>query len=247
MRDMVDQAFILGAGFGSRMRPLTDTVPKPMVQLAGKPLIDHVIDRLTSVGVKKIIVNVHYLADVLETHLRQRNDVDLIISDERDELLDTGGGVYKALDHFGDKPFFIHNSDSVWVENGHDNLSEMVKNFDPQKMDNLLCLANKNTSLGYDGNGDFLLSNEGVISRKPSDVASDHVFIGASIANKNLFEKSVPENRLKGPFSLNKLWDVSIAKKRVYGIKHQGIWMHVGTTEALSEAEDCIRQAELTL
>ena len=227
MRDMVDQAFILGAGFGSRMRPLTDTVPKPMVQLAGKPLIDHVIDRLTSVGVKKIIVNVHYLADVLETHLRQRNDVDLIISDERDELLDTGGGVYKALDHFGDKPFFIHNSDSVWVENGHDNLNEMV---------------NKNTSLGYDGNGDFFLSNEGLISRKPSDVASDHVFIGASIATKNLFEKS-PE----GPFSLNKLWDTSIAKKRVYGIKHQGIWMHVGTTEALSEAEDCIRQAELTL
>lgn len=242
MRDMVDQAFILGAGFGSRMRPLTDTIPKPMVQLAGKPLIDHVIDRLASVGVKKIVVNVHYLADVLETHLRQRNDVELIISDERNELLDTGGGVYKALPHFGDEPFFIHNSDSVWVENGHNNLAELIKKFDPQKMDNLLCLANKNTSLGYDGNGDFLLSNEGLISRKPSDVTSDHVFIGASIATKNLFEKS-PE----GSFSLNKLWDVSIAKNRVYGIKHQGIWMHVGTTEALSEAEDCIRQAEPTL
>ncbi len=242
MRDMVDQAFILGAGFGSRMRPLTDTIPKPMVQLAGKPLIDHVIDRLASVGVKKIVVNVHYLADVLVTHLRQRNDVELIISDERNELLDTGGGVYKALPHFGDEPFFIHNSDSVWVENGHNNLAELIKKFDPQKMDNLLCLANKNTSLGYDGNGDFLLSNEGLISRKPSDVTSDHVFIGASIATKNLFEKS-PE----GSFSLNKLWDVSIAKNRVYGIKHQGIWMHVGTTEALSEAEDCIRQAEPTL
>lgn len=242
MRDMVDQAFILGAGFGSRMRPLTDTIPKPMVKLAGKPLIDHVIDRLASVGVKKIVVNVHYLADVLETHLHQRNDVELIISDERDELLDTGGGVYKALPHFGDEPFFIHNSDSVWVENGHDNLAELIKKFDPQKMNNLLCLANKNTSLGYDGNGDFLLTNEGLISRKPSDVTSDHVFIGASIATKNLFEKS-PE----GPFSLNKLWDASIAKNRVYGIKHQGIWMHVGTTEALSEAEDCIRQAEPTL
>ncbi len=242
MRDMVDQAFILGAGFGSRMRPLTDTIPKPMVQLAGKPLIDHVINRLTSVGVKKIVVNVHYLADVLETHLRQRNDVELIISDERDELLDTGGGIYKALPHFGDEPFFIHNSDSVWVENGHDNLAELIKKFDPQKMDNLLCLANKNTSLGYDGNGDFLLSNEGLISRKPSDVTSDHVFIGASIATKNLFKKS-PE----GSFSLNKLWDASIAQNRVYGIKHRGIWMHVGTTEALSDAEDCIRQAEPTL
>ncbi len=239
---MIEQAFILGAGFGSRMRPLTDTIPKPMVKLADKPLIDHVIDRLTSVGVKKIVINVHYLADVLETHLRQRRDVEIIISDERDELLDTGGGVLKALGHFGNEPFFIHNSDSVWVENEQNNLAEMVKEFDPQKMDNLLCLANKNTSLGYDGNGDFLLSNEGLISRKPSDVPSDHVFIGASIATKNLFEKCP-----KGSFSLNKLWDASIAKKRVYGIRHQGIWMHVGTTEALSEAEDCIRQAEPTL
>ena len=239
---MIKQAFILGAGFGSRMRPLTDTIPKPMVPLAGKPLIDHVIDRLTSVGVEKIVVNVHYLADVLENHLRKKNDVEIIISDERDELLDTGGGVLKALHHFGDEPFFIHNSDSVWVENGHNNLAEMVKLFDPQKMDNLLCLANRHTSLGYDGNGDFLLSNEGLISRKPKEVASDHVFIGASLATKNLFDQSP-----KGAFSLNKLWDAAIAKNRVYGIKHQGIWMHVGTTEALSQAEDCIRQSELTL
>ena len=242
MREMIKQAFILGAGFGSRMRPLTDTIPKPMVPLAGKPLIDHVIDRLTSVGVEKIVVNVHYLADVLENHLRKKNDVEIIISDERDELLDTGGGVLKALHHFGDEPFFIHNSDSVWVENGHNNLAEMVKLFDPQKMDNLLCLANRHTSLGYDGNGDFLLSNEGLISRKPKEVASDHVFIGASLATKNLFDQSP-----KGAFSLNKLWDAAIAKNRVYGIKHQGIWMHVGTTEALSQAEDCIRQSELTL
>ena len=239
---MIKQAFILGAGFGSRMRPLTDTIPKPMVPLAGKPLIDHVIDRLTSVGVERIVVNVHYLADVLENHLRQRNDIEIIISDERDELLDTGGGVLKALHHFGDEPFFIHNSDSVWVENGHNNLAEMVKLFDPNKMDNLLCLANRHTSLGYDGNGDFLLSNEDLISRKPKEVASDHVFIGASLATKSLFDQSP-----KGAFSLNKLWDAAIAKNRVYGIKHQGIWMHVGTTEALSDAEDCIRQSELTL
>lgn len=239
---MIKQAFILGAGFGSRMRPLTDTIPKPMVPLAGKPLIDHVIDRLTSVGVERIVVNVHYLADVLENHLRKKNDVEIIISDERDELLDTGGGVLKALHHFGDEPFFIHNSDSVWVENGHNNLAEMVKLFDPKKMDNLLCLANRHTSLGYDGNGDFLLSDEGLISRKPKEVASDHVFIGASLATKSLFDQSP-----KGAFSLNKLWDAAIVNNRVYGIKHQGIWMHVGTTEALSDAEDCIRQSELTL
>ena len=237
----IKQAFILGAGFGSRMRPLTDTIPKPMVELAGKPLIDHVIDRLISVGVSKIVVNVHYLADVLETHLQQRKGIELIISDERDELLDTGGGVYKALHHFGNEPFFIHNSDSVWIEEGQNNLAEMIKRFDAEKMDNLLCLANRQTSLGYDGNGDFLLDEEGHISRKPKDIASDHVFIGASIATRNLFE-----NAPEGPFSLNKLWDASIAEKRVYGMEHQGIWMHVGTTEALSEAEDCIRQAEPT-
>ena len=148
MSQTIKQAFILGAGFGSRMRPLTDTIPKPMVGLAGKPLIDHVIDRLISVGVTKVVVNVHYLADVLETHLRHRKDIELHISDERDELLDTGGGVHKALHHFGDEPFFIHNSDSVWIEKGHNNLAEMVKRFDPQKMDNLLCLANRQTSLG---------------------------------------------------------------------------------------------------
>lgn len=239
---MVKQAFILGAGFGSRMRPLTDTIPKPMVPLAGKPLIDHVIDRLTSVGVEKIVVNVHYLADVLETHLRQINGPEIIISDERAELLDTGGGVKKALEHFGNEPFFIHNSDSVWVEREQNNLAEMVKIFNSKTMDNLLCLANRQTSLGYDGNGDFLLDKEGLISRKPSDVASDHVFIGASIATSNLFQSS-PD----GAFSLNKLWDASIAKNRVYGLQHQGIWMHVGTTDALSDAEDCIRQAELTL
>ncbi len=238
---MVKQAFILGAGFGSRMRPLTDHTPKPLVALAGKPMIDHVIDRLVSVGVEKIIVNVHYLADQLETHLKQKNNAEFIISDERDLLLDTGGGVKKALTHFSDEPFFIHNSDSTWIEQGHNNLAAMISNFSPSRMDNLLCLANRNNSIGYSGTGDFELSETGLISRKQAGVSTDHVFIGVSIATKALFANS-PE----GPFSLNMLWDQAIASQRLYGVHHQGIWMHVGTTEALSEAEHCIKTTNPT-
>lgn len=238
---MVKQAFILGAGFGSRMRPLTDKIPKPLVPLAGKPLIDHVISRLTNVGVEKIVVNVHYLADQLEEHLRKNKQCEIIISDEREHLLDTGGGAKKALQHFGSDPFFIHNSDSVWIEDGQNNLQNLLNAFDNTRMDNILCLANRHTCLGYDGKGDFILNDNGLIERKPKETDTDYVFIGASIATPALFN-----NAPEGAFSLNKLWDTAIRNERLYGIKHQGLWMHVGTTEALSEAEDCIKKAAAT-
>ncbi len=231
----IKQAFILGAGMGSRMRPLTDTMPKPLVPLNGQPLIEHVIERLKAVGVEKIIVNVHYLADPLEIHLQTHKDIKVIISDERDCLLDTGGGLIKASPYLDDAPFFIHNSDSVWLENQGtqlSNLSRLVQAFDPDKMDSLLLLANRHTSLGYDGKGDFLLNQDGTLKRRSEGQETDYVFAGVSIATPN-FLNGAPS----GPFSLNHLWNQAISKNKLYGLKHEGLWMHVGTPEALTEAE----------
>ncbi len=238
---LIKQAFILGAGQGSRMRPLTETRPKPLVELAGKPLIDHVIERLVTAGAEKIVVNVHYLADQLEAHLSARAHPEIIITSEREQLLDTGGGAAKALEYFGDKPFFIHNSDSVWLEKQIENLAEMVKMFDPEKMDALLLLADKTTSLGYDGEGDFSIMEDGTIKRRQPGEATDYVFAGASIAAPPLFK-----DHPTGPFSLNLLWDRAIDQSRVFGLKHQGTWMHVGTSGALAEAEHCIKQHSLS-
>lgn len=244
---MIKHAFILGAGFGSRMRPLTETTPKPLIKLGGKALIDHVIEGLVSVGVEQIIVNVHYLADQLEAHLKNHAFKNIIISDERAELLDTGGGAFKALHHFNNEPFFIHNSDSVWIEHGAQpegishNLSAMVKGFDASQMDCLMLLANRHNSLGYSGKGDFLMDQHQLIKRRPKEMATDHVFAGVSINTTDLFANS-PE----GAFSLNLLWDKSIEQGRVKGIPHQGKWMHVGTKEALAEAEACLIKAQQT-
>lgn len=244
---MIKHAFILGAGFGSRMRPLTDTTPKPLVKLGGKALIDHVIEGLLSVGVENIVVNVHYLADQLENHLKKHKHKGIIISDERAEILDTGGGAKKALDYFQGEPFFIHNSDSVWIEPRsnnravNQNLSNMVKAFDEATTDCLMLLANRHKSLGYSGKGDFLINEDQQLQRRPKDQSTDHVFAGVSINRPELFQAS-PE----GPFSLNLLWDRAIAKGRVRGVHHQGKWMHVGTTDALNEAEHCLLAAQQT-
>lgn len=237
----IKQAFILGAGHGSRMRPITDTMPKPMVPLGNKPLIDHVIDRLKKVGVEKFIVNVHYLADQLEAHLKARTDIKLIISDERSALLDTGGGLINAVHHLDNAPFFIHNSDSVWIEQAgakKSNLTRMVEMFDANKMQSLMLLADREKSLGYDGKGDFELREDNRLTRRRGDVTTDYVFAGASIAHPSLLQDAPT-----GAFSLNKLWDKALENKTVYGIKHEGLWMHVGTPQSLDEAEKCLQQA----
>lgn len=238
---MIKNAFILGAGFGSRMRPLTETTPKPLIKLAGKALIDHVIEGLIDVGVTRIVVNVHYLADQLEDHLAGYSTPEIIISDERSEILDTGGGAAKALPFFGDEPFFIHNSDTVWIEGEGRNLAHMLNAFDPTAMDCLMLLANRHTSLGYDGKGDFLLGQDNRITRRPKDTASDFVFAGVSINTPKLFTRH-PE----GAFSLNELWDNAIATGRAHGIRHQGKWMHVGTSKSLEDAEHCISASRCT-
>ncbi|MDX2159532.1 MAG: nucleotidyltransferase family protein [Hyphomicrobiaceae bacterium] len=230
-------AFVLAAGLGTRMRPLTDHVPKPLVRLAGRALIDHVLDRIAEAGIAEAVVNVHYLADLIETHLATRNRPRVSISDEREALLETGGGVRKALGRLAPGPFLVHNSDTVWIEREGCNLRRLIETFDAERMDGLLLLADRTTSLGYAGRGDFLLDGQGRITKPAKGETVSHVFAGASIATPRLMRET-PD----GPFSLNLVWDRAIAEGRLYGIELNGTWMHVGDPSALARAEALIER-----
>lgn len=227
-------AMVLAAGYGERMRPLTDTMPKPLVPLLDRALVDHVLDRLAAAGVETAVVNVHYLPEQIEAHLRARDGrgPKTIISDERELLLDTGGGATKALSLLGEGPFFIHNSDSVWREGVTPALSQMLRLWDPARMDCLLLLAPLSTSVGYHARGDFDMAPDGRLSRRGERPLVPFAFAGVSLCTAALFE-----NTPQGPFSLNILWDRALAKERLYGVRLEGRWMHVGTPEALKEAE----------
>jgi MurNAc alpha-1-phosphate uridylyltransferase len=217
------------------MRPLTLRMPKPLVPLAGRPLVNHVLDRLAGAGVTTAIVNVHYLPEQLETHLaaRKGKPPEILVSDERGVLLDTGGGAKKALPLLGPGPFFIHNADSVWSEGPTPALSRMLRLWDPAAMDCLLLLAPVATSIGYNAKGDFAMSPDGRLTRRKKAEPVPFAFAGVSLCDERLF-KNAPE----GTFSLNLLWDRALAKGRLYGMRLDGRWMHVGTPEALADAEN---------
>jgi len=238
MTDKVTTAMVLAAGLGTRMRPLTDTMPKPLVPLKGKPLLDHVLGRLTAGGIKRAVVNVHHFADQIETHLAGRTKPVITISDERGELLDTGGGVVKALPLLGRAPFLIHNSDSVWVDGVGSNIARLAAAFDPKRMDSLLLLALGATSIGYDGHGDFLMAPDGVLTRRPERDEAPFAFTGVSIAHPRLFDDAP-----KGRFSLNVLWDRAIERGRLFGLRLDGVWMHVGTPQSVEDAESWMDRA----
>jgi MurNAc alpha-1-phosphate uridylyltransferase len=231
---------VLAAGLGKRMRPLTETTPKPMVRLKGRALIDHVLDRMAAAGVPRAVVNVHYLAGTLEAHLSQRKRPQIVISDERGQILDTGGGVVRALPKLGPEPFLIHNSDSVWIEGVGSNLERLFAAWDSDTMDSLMLLASAATSLGYDGQGDFAMANNGRLVRRGERQMAPFVFTGVSIAHPRMFE-----NAPQGAFSLNRVWDAAIEQGRLYGIRLDGLWMHVGTPEALIEAERWIESEDV--
>lgn len=231
-----DAAMVLAAGMGTRMRPLTDTRPKPLVELGGRALLDHVLDRLADAGIARAVVNVHYRAEQIETHLAGRARPQILISDEREEILDTGGGVFKALGLLGPGSFFVHNSDSVWIEDASPALVAMAAAWDEEKMDALLLLAPAERSIGFAGAGDFVMEDDGRLARRGTRETAPYIFAGVSIAHPRLLEGS-PE----GPFSLNKPWDEAIAAARLYGLRLEGLWMHVGTPEALSEAEALLK------
>lgn len=235
MGAVLQTAMVLAAGLGTRMRPLTDSVPKPLVRVAGKPLIDHVLDRLATAGVRHAIVNAHHLADQLIAHVALRTMPRTKISDERDHLLDSGGGVLKALPLLGPAPFLIHNCDSIWTESTVSNLGRLAGCWDENTMDCLLLLAPAATSLGYHGRGDFALEASGQIRRPATQESVPFVFAGVSVAHPRLFEGAPA-----GPFSLNRPWDQAIARGRAFGMVLEGRWMHVGDPAAVAAAEGWI-------
>jgi MurNAc alpha-1-phosphate uridylyltransferase len=230
--DAITRALVLAAGYGKRMRPLTDHLPKPLVTLGGKPLLDHVLDRLAEAGIADAIVNVHYLPEQIEAHLATRAAPRITISDERAEILDTGGAVNKVRHLLGATPFFVHNSDSVWVEGAGSTLARMTDYWDGERMDSLLLLARADDSLGYDGRGDFHMDDTGQVRRRGRDETAPYVFAGVSINHPRLFADTPA-----GAYSINRVWDKALASGRLAAICHDGLWMHVGTPEALIEAE----------
>jgi MurNAc alpha-1-phosphate uridylyltransferase len=227
---------VLAAGLGERMRPLTATRPKPLIEVAGKALIDHMLDRLVEAGVETAVVNVHYFAEQIERHLAARTAPRIVISDERGALLDTGGGVVKALPLLGDAPFFHCNADTIWIDGVAPNLTRLADAFDAGAMDALLLLASTSGSIGYSGRGDFTMAADGRLTRRVERGVTPFVYAGAAILAPALFA-GAPQ----GAFSLNRLFDRAIEHGRLYGLRLDGVWMHVGTPDAIAQAEAAIR------
>lgn len=226
-----DTAMVMAAGLGKRMRPLTATQPKPMVRVAGKPLIDHTLDRLAEAGVGKAVVNVHYLADALEAHMLPRRAPAVTISDERSELLETGGGMIKALPHLPD-PFFCLNSDNIWLDGPRNALAELSSRWDAETMDALLLVVPHARAMNFDGKGDFHLDGLGRITRRKSGRIAPFIYTGIQIVSHRLL-RDAPEGR----FSTNLLWNRAQEEGRLYGLPFTGLWFEVGTPQAIRPTE----------
>lgn len=230
-------AMVLAAGLGLRMRPITDKTPKPLVTVAGRTLLDHSLDRLAMAGVEKVIVNIHHLGDMIEQHLSKRTDMDITISSEKEDLLETGGGVNKALEHFDGQPFFVCNADILFLDGPTLALHRLVQSWDDAEMDGLLLLHSTVEAYGYKGDGDFAIDPMGILERRPEREISPYLFTGIQLLHPRLF-KDAPD----GAFSLNLLYDWAMEKGRLSGIVHDGDWFHVGTANGLAEAEIYMRQ-----
>ena len=230
-------AMVLAAGLGKRMRPLTATRPKPLVEVAGKPLLDHCLDRLRAAGVKKAVVNVHYLADALEAHLANRvQGLEIAVSDEREQLLETGGGLVKALPLIDADPFLVVNSDNLWVDGPVDSLRLLAANWDEARMDALLLLVPLARAHCHRGQGDFHMAASGALKRRKPGGVAPFVYTGIQMVSKRLLEGEVPD----GPFSTNILWDRAIAKGRLFGVAHEGLWFDVGAPANIAKAEEIL-------
>jgi N-acetyl-alpha-D-muramate 1-phosphate uridylyltransferase len=232
------KAMVLAAGLGLRMRPLTDTMPKPLVQVAGRPLLDHVLDRLAEAGVNEAVVNVHYLPDQIIDHVATRTAPRVTISDERDEVLGTGGGVVRALPLLGSEPFFHVNSDTMWIEGVRHNLTRLADTFDPERMDILLLMAPTANSIGYNGRGDYSMQPDGTLRRRREQQVVPFVYAGAAIISPAIFD-GAPQ----GEFSLIKMFDKANEQDRLFGLRLDGVWMHVGTPDAVGAAEEALLES----
>ena len=232
------KAMVLAAGLGVRMRPLTDKMPKPLVQVAGSALLDHVLDKLGEAGVEAAVVNVHYLPDQIIDHTRGRTRPRVIISDERDQVLGTGGGVVKALPLLGDAPFFHVNADTLWIDGVRPNLARLAEAFDPARMDFLLLMSPTASSIGYGGRGDYAMLSDGALRKRREQQVVPFVYAGAAIMSPSLFA-----NAPSGEFSLTKLFDRANEQERLFGLRLDGVWMHVGTPEAVHAAEEAFLES----
>lgn len=239
MTDIGKTAFVLAAGLGVRMRPLTLATPKPLVQVGGKPLIAYAVDKLRDADVSKAVVNVHHLADQLEAWCKTITRPRITISDERNVLLDTGGGIARALPLLGPDPFFVMNSDSFWTDGKVPALERLRRAWRDDDMDCLLLLSDPAHTTGYDGRGDFVIDSEGRLAwAKQFPDRKALTYIGGYLVHPRIFERAPP-----GAFSMLRLWDKAIEKGRLFGLAHDGHWLHVGTVESIAAAEDYLRKA----
>ena len=232
------KAMVLAAGLGVRMRPLTDNIPKPLVRVAGQPLLDHVLDKLGNAGVTEAVVNVHYLPDQIIEHTKRRTRPRVLISDERDQVLGTGGGVVKALPLLGEAPFFHVNSDTMWIDGVRSNLARLAETFDPDGMDILLLMAPTTSSIGYGGRGDYAMLPDGALRKRREHLVVPFVYAGAAIMSPSLFAGAP-----KGEFSLTKMVDRANERERLFGLRLDGVWMHVGTPDAIHAAEEAFLES----
>jgi MurNAc alpha-1-phosphate uridylyltransferase len=232
MIDAPKTAMVLAAGLGTRMRPLTNDRPKALVEVGGRALIDHVLDRLADAGVETAVVNVHWFADRLESHLAARDrGPAIVISDERETLLETGGGLKNAVPLLGGDPVFVANIDSVWVDRG-DALNQLARLWNPSIMDAALLLARREGSIGFEGDGDFFLADDGRLTFRGEAASAPYAYMGVHICRPD-YVADGPD----GPFSLSQFWRRSAAAGRLYGVVLDGDWMHVGDPQARDEAE----------
>ena len=231
-----DTAMILAAGLGKRMRPLTASQPKPLVRVAGKPLIDHALDRLAEAGVAKAVVNVHYLADAIEAHVAARETPTVAISDERARLLETGGGMKQALPRLPD-PFFCLNADNIWLDGPRDAFADLSAGWDAGAMDALLLVVSHSRAENFRGKGDFHMDPAGRLSRRRAGRIAPFVYTGIQLVAHRLL-RDAPE----GPFGTMQLWERAIEEGRLYGMAFTGRWFEVGSPMAIAPTEDALRR-----
>jgi MurNAc alpha-1-phosphate uridylyltransferase len=238
--DMPKTAMVFAAGLGARMRPITDSLPKPLVKVAGKPLIDHCLDRFAEAGVERAVVNVHWLADQIEAHLASRRRPGIVISDERAQLLDQGGGVKRALPLIGDAPFFLCNTDAFWIEGPRSNLRRLAAAFDADRMDAALLVASSAGAVGVDWPGDFSFDAEGRLAPREDRHIAPFVYTGVGIIKPELFAGETRDVFRLAPFFFE-----AARKGRLYGQRLDGLWLHVGRPESIAEAERAIDRSTL--
>ena len=227
-------AMVLAAGLGKRMRPLTDTVPKPLIEVAGRTLLDRCLDALAEAGVERAVVNVHHLADSIVAHVATRPAPRVVISDEREDLLDSAGGIVKALPLLGDEPFLVLNADTFWIDRDGRDLDRLALAWDGARMDILLMLADPRHATGHSGSTDFLVDAQGRLTRARGS-ADGLIYAGAAIVHPRIFAQAAPT-----PHSLNLHFDRAIETGRLHGETMRGHWITVGTPDAIGEAEGAI-------